>query len=124
MKLQFSLATLLVCVTVLAVVCAVSVNADVVETRLVPKTTLVPLTPFTRGVIWPPIEATAKEIHRSPTRADIVWRLAIWGPNSVIATLVLLWSIRRLKSRRANGPLVGYDDSHLTTAKTPTKVIS
>jgi hypothetical protein len=33
--------------------------------------------------------------------------LALYGPLSLAATLGVLWLIRRLKSRRENGPPVG-----------------
>jgi hypothetical protein len=98
MKLQFSLATLLVCVTVLAIVAFFAGAVKVEEP----------------GQVWDlRISATdaVKSFHRaysrSPTANEIIARSAIWGTPAVIATLVLLWTIRRLKSRRENGPPVG-----------------
>jgi hypothetical protein len=93
MKPQFSLATLLVCMTVLAVVAAIS--------------TAVP-------VQWTPAEALARRMTSDgiflsgwdpPRRAnasEVIGRVAIWGLPAIAATFGVLRLIRRLKSRREN----------------------
>jgi hypothetical protein len=86
MKLQFSLATLLVCVTVLAVVCAMK-PIVVVEDK--------------------PISAVAEPTQRPPFPSEIAGRMAAWRPLSIAITLGGLWIIRRLKSRRHTDPPVG-----------------
>ena len=93
MKLQFSLATLLVCVTVLAVVAAFAAGIQVHDMTE-----------------WQPI-ANSKhqmfqwtEFDRPPHVAEIARRMLIWGSPTLVATLAVLWSIRRLKSSRENGP--------------------
>jgi hypothetical protein len=98
MKLQFSLATLLVCMTVLAVVCAAAVSMPVREPLL----------------HWDQLDAGTKIIstdppgpsiiERPPNFADTAIRLAIWGAPAIATTLSALWAIRLLKSRRKNGP--------------------
>jgi hypothetical protein len=95
MKLQFSLATLLVCVTVLAVVIAISVQMPVTYK------------PNIANSYVGPYSTSAIELNRSPKPSEIEARIAIWGIPSVAATLAMLWAIRRLKSRRENGPPVG-----------------
>ena len=99
MKLQFSLATLLVCVTVLAVVCAIAAFVPVHESRVYGM----------RASLSPNGIATitfidAEFLNRSPTELEIVCRNLIWGPPSIAGILAVLWSIRRLKSRRHTEP--------------------
>jgi hypothetical protein len=87
MKLQFSLGTMLVCVTVLAVVLSYCINAPFVER-----------VDFTdpRGPFSPDRDfARFKEVSI---------RFLRLGPPALIATLGVLWAIRRLKPRRENGP--------------------
>ena len=104
MKLQFSLATLLVCMTVLAVVTAVSIAIPINEN---PKSRL-----YRAGndrivevsVNWPrPVPRGFKEIDQRLTRApngeELAWRIMLWAPMSMFATFAMLWTIRRLKSR-------------------------
>jgi hypothetical protein len=97
MKLQFSLATLLVCVTVLAVVCAVAVGIPVSEI----------VQEYPKWYSSSPIKPYNVAHPRPPTTSEIASRLALWGPPALAATLGALWVIRRLKSRRENGPPVG-----------------
>ena len=103
MKPQFSLATLLVCMTVLTVVAAASMRVPVYEKtqELIP------------GLGLP---SNPTSIHQSivivydkhpATGIDIGLRMAIWGPLAIAATLGVLWTIRRLKSRRHTEPPVG-----------------
>jgi ABC-type Fe3+ transport system permease subunit len=94
MKLQFSLATLLVCVTVLAVVTAISTTIPVhqiVHTYATDEWSM----------------QLSGEFDRQPFVSEITFRVAWGGPLAVAATLAILWAIRRLKSRRENGPPVG-----------------
>ena len=89
MKLQFSLATLLICMTVLAVViaiCAAIPVSEFVNTE----------DPF----------AMPMEIHRSPTLGEMAFRVSTWGVLAIANTIAALWTIRHLKSDRHNGPLV------------------
>jgi hypothetical protein len=81
MKPQFSLATLLVCLTVLAVVSAVASRRPVPDSRF----------PF----------------KRLPNAPEIALRFALWGTPAVAATLaVLWWAAPRLKSHRHTEPTV------------------
>ena len=95
MRFQFSLATLLVCLTVLEVVCAASVA--------------IPIDEIVQGPVYlipkPVYEST--EITRTPTVVEIVRRIAVWGPLTVAGTLGVLWTVRRLKSGRHTEPPVG-----------------
>ncbi len=88
MKLQFSLTTLLVYMTVLAVVCAASVA--------------IPIRAVVQGPVFlipkPVYEST--EISRSPTVAETLRRIAIWSPAAIAGTLAGMWLVRRVKSRR------------------------
>ena len=68
MKLQFSLATLLVCMTVLAVVCAFAISVKVFE----PAVTFV-LPGDTSGHI------ARKALNRPPTVAEVTLRIVLWG---------------------------------------------
>jgi hypothetical protein len=101
-KLQFSLATLLVCMTVLAMVCVLAVTvSDLGITE--------------EGVDPPRIDATGallQTLHHayfqhSPSAGAIAARLALWWPISIVTSLGALNMIRRLKSRRENVPAVG-----------------
>jgi hypothetical protein len=98
MKLQFSLATLLVCVTVFSVV------AVICATRSVPEYDD-PIVSLPGGGIM--------FLHREPVRwrqpsGWVIWnRLITWEPPIILAMLGIFWSVRRLKSRRENGPPVG-----------------
>ena len=99
MKLQFSLAKLLICVTVLAVVCAFAVTLTVKE------------------ITFPslPRNFSGEEINtfsllsysHPPTGWDITRRLAFWDTPAVTVTLAGLWIVRGLKSRREIEPPVG-----------------
>ena len=89
MKLQFSLAMLLVCVTVLAVVAAICSQVKV--------------------FIQDPFATTYSDFsgYWQPSWKTIAGRL-IWSePLALAATLVTLGAIRRLKSPRHTEPPVG-----------------
>ena len=106
MRFQFSLATLLVCMTVLAVVCALAVAVPVRQSFYFPDTENEG-GPLPIGFFRQPIKTIEYIYPRPPTAIDISWRVAVWGTPAVAATLGTLWAIRRLKSRRENGPAVG-----------------
>ncbi len=83
MKLQFSLATLLVCVTVLAVVCAFAIRRPVVDLR-----TNNYDKPFLGDPLGYPLPADAKIIsisknhftfERPPNVSEIALRFVTWG---------------------------------------------
>jgi hypothetical protein len=95
MRFQFSLATLLICTTVLAVVSAWCVQLPVREERIIE---------IASHLFPEPIHVVRS---RRPTAQEIARRLAIWGPISVVGTLAGLWIVRRLKSRREIGPPIG-----------------
>jgi hypothetical protein len=95
MKLQFSLATLLVCMTVVAVVCVVCATVPVRQS--------VGGTYMIAGLIHTDIS----EWDDSPEVSDVLRRFSIWGPISGAVTLFTLWLIRRLQSRRDTEPPVG-----------------
>jgi hypothetical protein len=97
MKLQFSLTTLLVCVTVLAVLCVVCVQIPVVK-------------PHHFTIMGQPmyiLTGAGEYADRPPTTSEIFQRLAIVVPLSIAATLAVLWTIRRLKPCRHTKPSVG-----------------
>lgn len=101
MKLQFSLATLLVCVTVLAVVCAIAVTIPAHE---LVKAGTPGITAFFNGR---PVYETYNSDRICPrllTGWDIVTRVVLWGTPTIFVTLAALWLIRRL--RQPNRPPV------------------
>jgi hypothetical protein len=69
----------------------------------IPKSTIteVEKTPFAE------LRETIVLVARRPKPVEIGQRLAWAAPLSIAATLAALWAIRRLKSRRENGPPVG-----------------
>ena len=102
MKLQFSLATLLVCTTVLGVVCAFAISCPVNDTEIFVKKYSDPHT-FDRIQTLKFI----RRFTRTPDFREFAWRMAIWGSPAVAATVGTLWTIRRLNSRRHTEPPVG-----------------
>jgi hypothetical protein len=95
MKLQFSLTTMLIGITVLGVISAVVVALPVYEEKQVTITTA-----------WKTYDgqpvytlATKTEGH-APTGRDISWRLLIWGPLAVAGVLAVLYGIRGIKIYR------------------------
>jgi len=93
MKLQFSLATMLVCVTMLAGDLALATAIPVKETIFIC------FTPDAN-----PRPGDDKQTYsRPPTDGEIVSRLLIVLPLSIAPPLCALWLIRRLKSRGENG---------------------
>ena len=96
MKLQFSLATLLVCTTVLAVVFATCATVPVHEHVVVSPT-------------GPPFDAVFGEFdwQRTPGLDEVLQRSILFGTLAVLMMLTALWAIRRLKSRRQTEPPVG-----------------
>ncbi len=98
MKLQFSLATLLVCMTVLAVVLALCT------------TIMVPPPKFETVIFESGRSKTVPVVGLSPHRpnfSEVCQRAAWAAPLSLIVTAITILAIRRLKSRRENGPPVG-----------------
>ncbi len=91
MKLpRFSLATLLVCVTVLAVVCAAAIEIPVRQIVF-------------KEFVGPAGVGRAEHVrYDPPTARDFALRLAWAGPLSIAAALTALWFIRRL--RQPNRP--------------------
>jgi hypothetical protein len=96
MKFRFSLSTLLICLTVLAVVCIACAKIDVVE-RGYPPNSL-------RGRFRVSNKTTATFV-RKPTTAEAAWRMAWSGPVAVSATVASLWLIRRIRARRIYGQI-------------------
>ena len=90
MKLQFSLATLLILVTVMAVVLSYCISKPVIE----PLDYSNPMGPF-----W-----SDHDIARNPTFREVSFRFLCFALPAVAATLAVLWAIRRLKSRRHTEP--------------------
>jgi hypothetical protein len=82
MKLQFSLATLLVCVTVLAVVFAVAIRLGVYESDL------------SKAVRFSPTVSRYPYLYRPPNATEIAIRLAWSAPLAILLTLGVLWGIR------------------------------
>lgn len=80
MKLQFSLATLLVCVTALAVVGGIAVEV-----------------PVRRIFCYEPVAGpgpTEFIDYKPPTASEIAQRLELWWPASIAVTLGVLWAVR------------------------------
>jgi len=79
MKLQFSLATLLVCMTAVAIEAGLSFGLRVHQYAF----------------------------DRPPNSSEVIWRLALLWPLAIVTPLGALWLLRRLKSRRHTEPPVG-----------------
>ena len=93
MRFQFSLATLLVCMTVMAVVCGLAAIIPIHE----------PLPARLEKnyagkliVIW---EGDGY-LSRRPLGNEITWRIVAWGSETVAAALIVLAVVGTLKSRR------------------------
>jgi len=82
MKLQFSLATLLVCTTVLAVVCAIAMRIGVYEADL------------SKAVRLSPTVSRYPYLYRPPNATEIATRLAWSAPLAILLTLGVPWAIR------------------------------
>jgi hypothetical protein len=106
MKLQFSLATLLVCVSVLAVACMICANKPVHDVETWHRSFMATKMDLSGTQIPVSIDDTI-EYTRKPTINELALRLAWVAPLSIATTLGTLLAIRRLKSRRENGPPVG-----------------
>jgi hypothetical protein len=94
MKLQFSLATIFVCVAVMAVVLTYCVSKPVVEPAPYSDS------PFDKGIF------NLYDSARNPTLGEVLLRFCCYAPPSLAATLAIFWGIRRLKSRRHTEPPV------------------
>jgi hypothetical protein len=93
MKLQFSLATLLICTAVLAVVLSYCISKPVIE----PLDYSNPL-----GPLW-----SDHDIARNPTFSEVSFRFLCLGPPALAGNLAALHAVRRLKSRRHTEPPIG-----------------
>ena len=94
MKLQFSLATLLVCMTIAAILICACVRwpvTDIDNLRL---------DSWQSGKPYP-------IISRTPTVSEVAMRLAWTVPPAIATTIAVMWLFRRLKSRRHTEPPVG-----------------
>ena len=96
MKLQFSLATLLIGLTVLAVVIAISAK--------IPVWLSVHRVTYENGLYTSYADMVL--VPKSPKLNDILWRSAFFGMPAIVASLGVLWAVRRLKSRRHAEPPV------------------
>jgi hypothetical protein len=93
MKFQFSLSTLLICITMLALVCALCVKIRVEkEFDLELKSEHVVITHH------------LMKYRAPPDGSDIARRLALWGPLAVAGTLACLWGIRKSRSHLNQNP--------------------
>ena len=95
MKLQFSLATLLVCIAVFAIVAGICASS--------PQRELFFLERHVGVLVGEPIPVRILP----PNAREIFWRMAYWEPPILTVTLLLLWTFRRLKSRHHTEPPVG-----------------
>lgn len=90
MKLQFSLATLLVCVTVQAMVAAACTRLPVADSQRVQTS---------RGLDWGFLSIALtweiRDFTRPPIASEAAVRMAWAGPLAVAITLSALWLIRR-----------------------------
>src|SRR5262245_62964329 len=96
MKLQFSLATLLVCITVLAVVCGLAISITVEKKAQWPSRSKLEWGAVSGYYYGPAIEVVYQE---KPTATQITHRLALWGPVSLVATLGVPWIGRRVMTQ-------------------------
>jgi hypothetical protein len=84
MKLQFSLATLLVCVTVLAVVAGLCASVKVRQDAVIVENHL------GQTAIY---DEASPEISQLPNETKFARRVSLWVPASVAATLGVLWTM-------------------------------
>ena len=101
MKLQFSLATLLVCMPIAGLVGTACISIPINERANAS---------YTAAVI--PGDPTLYRVHvhgwhRPPTVEEVLARAVLAEPLAIAAALGVLWATRRLKSRRQNEPPVG-----------------
>ena len=96
MKLQFSLATLLVCTALIAVATTASLRVPV--SRIISQHEDSAKPAIIRSIVY--------EIQ-APGAVDVAWRLAWSIPSAILLATTLSWTIRRLKSRRHTEPPVG-----------------
>jgi hypothetical protein len=80
MKFQFSLATILICTAVLAMVSCTATKAWVYET--------IPITPTS------PFSPSTFDNVRKPTNSEIALRIVWAAPLAIAATLLVLWIAR------------------------------
>jgi hypothetical protein len=119
MKLQFSLATLLVCIVAIAIdatVCSALLVRerktmkyylpDIIDDEATFSAEIKPPHPANIDENTPTGDALV-EIKRRPHIAEILLRMAWSAPLTVCVALATLWAIRRLKSRRHTEPPVG-----------------
>ena len=89
-RFQFSLTTLITCITVFAVVSAVSVAAPVREKHM-----------FHVILNYNDLGGVFQEqyVSRRATGLEIAGRMMLWGPVAVAAVLSMLWAVNRRRSR-------------------------
>ena len=85
--------------TVLAVVCALCAKTTVHEDA-----TLVAMKSEHTVIHF---EEVMRAHDRRPNGSEIARRMILWFPPAFAATLAVMWTIRRLKSRRHTEPPVG-----------------
>src|SRR5262245_46999711 len=95
MKVQFSLATLLIITTVLAIVCAVCVALPV-RAELYRSLELIN-PPKGEVEIRTEGRLVVYEYHRPPTASEIAIRLSIFGPLAIAAVLLTQWALRKMR---------------------------
>jgi hypothetical protein len=88
MRFQFSLATLLICVTVLAVVAGISIAVPV---RDLPDPNVMPGISQADSVV---------ELPRRPSPVEVLERVLTWGIPALAATLGVLWIVRWRRAGR------------------------
>jgi hypothetical protein len=99
MKLQFSLATLLVCMTVLAALFALAVGLPVTDRKLITMPGGLPA-----GI---PVENMIMKVIRQPTASEVLLRIALWGVPAVAAISMLLAAARSGWSGKMMGMKIG-----------------
>ena len=102
MKLQFSLATLLIIVTVLAVVTAACVGVPVYDKEWIKALGVPELPEIEETVTYAQTPSRPIEIGigpRHPKSSEMALRMAKWWPISIAGTLAALWAVRRFRTR-------------------------
>ena len=99
MKLQFSLATLLIVIAVVALDLVICREINVYEQ------------PTVRWAISLLDEVHDNGFWRKPTDVEVARRVVCSGPLAIAGTFGLLWAIHRLKSRRHTEPPVGQNST-------------
>src|SRR4051812_23261673 len=94
MRIQFSMLTMLLCMTAFAAVCAIAVKLPVDEQIRIAVEQVTPNTGY-------PVYET---LRHPPAVQTIAWRLALWAPLANSTTLATVWMLRKRAQRMIASP--------------------